>query len=556
MACKGGDDIPTNRPAQKDPFKETFHEAILEKMKNNYDVSAGLFEKCLSMRPENDAVHYALSDVYELMGQKNKSLQYALSAFELDKENKWYQKRCGDLYFDKGDYHKAAEYYAMSIEDEKNIDLKFRYAESLIFSNQFKPAIAILDEIEVEVGFSPHLTLTKHDMYLKLGDEKSAQAELDKLITDDPTNIENRLIVADYFLQTNQLDKGQQAILQALAIDSLHGEAHMMLAGVYIRKGDLKGGFEQLEKGFQSAEVPIANKIGFMSTLQQYAFDGSPDGKIIQEGLGNLYEQIYDEELENDTLHMQYGYFLQGSGQPQKAIEQFEKALEINGDNFQNWLQLMYAQLDIEDYDRMYASSQKAVELFPSQPTVFLLGGMAAYESEHYETAEEWLFYGKDLVVNDNALQAEFQHQLGVLSWKQKEYDQAYFYFSEALRYDNYNGNVYESKALCLQEEGKHKEAMEVVQSALDQAPTNAFFLNLKGTVLAREGQFSAAIQAYENALVYEPNNPKILENYGDALFQNGQEEKAIKKWQEAVDKGGYNVLLIKKLNDKKYYAQ
>ena len=537
-------------------FKSTFHNAMQEKMRDNYDVAAEEFQKCLSMEPDNDAVHYALSDCYEKLKQMEKSLEYAVKAYDLDNSNKWYQLRCADLYFAKGDYHNAAKYYGMSIEEEKNLDIKFRYAESLIFSAQYKEAITVLDELEVETMVSPQLSLTKHDLYLELGDQESADKELKKLIENDPNNIENRIVVADYFLRTNQMQEAEKIANDALEIAPKNGELRLILADIAIRKGDLTTCFNHLEVGFNSADVSLTQKMGLIGNLQQYAFEDSEDGRKIKAGLESLYQIIYTEELQNDTLHAQYGYFLDGIGRPLEAIEQFEKVVKIHPASFDNWMTLIYAQMDIQDYDGMFKSSKEAVELFPAQPVIFLFAGISATESGNFDQSEEWLYYGKGLVVKNPSLDADFQHQLGILSWRQKDYDQAHTYFDEAKRIDAFNGNVFHSKAMCYLDQDKKDEALKVAQEAVDLAPTSAFFLRLKGIVHAKRGEMEDAVRSLESAMMFEPNNPTIIESYGDVLFQSGKVDRALDQWQLAMDKGGYNALLLKKITDKKYYEQ
>ena len=97
---------------------------------------------------------------------------------------------------------------------EKNLDVKFRYAETLIFSHNYKKAIEVMNDIEVETGLSPRLSLTKHDLYLQLKDPEAAQMEIEKFIQDDPANMENRMVIADYFLNTSQPEKLTRSVVR------------------------------------------------------------------------------------------------------------------------------------------------------------------------------------------------------------------------------------------------------------------------------------------------------------------------------------------------------
>ncbi len=273
-SCKGRKDLQEKQMKHpvEDEYRKNFHAGILEKMRGNFDLSEGHFQKCLGINEKSDATHYALSDLYQIMGASEKELFHAQAAYDIDNDNKWYIIKLGELYYKKGDYHKSADYFSKIIEEEKNLDIKFKYAETLIYSNQAKKAISILDEIEVETGKSPHLSLTKHDLYLQLKDEESASQELQALINDNPGNIENRLTIADYFLRTSQEPKAEQVLNGVFEINPLSGEAHMMMADIRLRKSDLEGSFQHLEKGFAQNDVIMSRKIALIQSLEPYSW--------------------------------------------------------------------------------------------------------------------------------------------------------------------------------------------------------------------------------------------------------------------------------------------
>ena len=538
-SCKGGKDVPVKKTPD-DTYRITFHQAIQEKMRGNYDISIELFNKCLEIDPSSDASHFALSDLYEKTGDDAKTMQHANLAYDLDKENKWYILRLAQLYYDIGNYHKSANFFKMIIADEKSLDIKLKYTESLIYSHQYEPAIDIINEIEVETGKTPQLSLTKHDMYLELNKPDLAQKELDELIADDPSNIENRLVIADYFLRTNQMEKAEEVANELVKMAPKNGEVRLMIADIELRKGNLDACFDHLRIGFAEDDVSLSRKLALIGSLQRFAFEDNEDAKVIEKGLSDLYEVVYDEKVQNDTLHAQYGYFLQLQNRPLEAIEQFKKVVDINPNHYDSWIELLYAQYNAQEFGEMFEYTKKAVELFPSQPGIFLLAGISAYKNQDY-------------VVKDMGLTSEFEHQLGVLSWLQKDYKQANKYFDMAMVTDSYNGNAYKSKALCLLEEDKEDEAFKIVDDALNEDPVNSFFLDLKGQLFFKTGKFDQAKKYFENALIYEPKNPDIVEHYGDALFKLGDIDKAIKNWEQARDLGGFSKVLMKKIGERTY---
>ena len=556
-ACKGGKDLQEKEMKfpTEDAYKSNFHAGILEKMRGNFDLAEGHFLKCLTINAQSDAAHFALSDLHELMGKPETAMTHAQQAYDIDPDNKWYVLRLADLNFKKGNYHKASEYFEKVIADEKNIDLKFKYAEALIYSKKQKRAIEMLDEIEVELGMSPNLSLTKHDLYREMGDEEGANKELQKLIEDNPNSIENRLVIADYFLRTNQVAKASIYLDQVLEINPKNGEAQLMLADIALRSNDLTKSLGHLEKGFAEDDVSIGRKINLIKGLEPYAFSANPDAEQLREGLGKLYTIIYDESLENDTLHYSYGIFLRELGEGKKAVDQFEKVTLLNPDNYNAWRQLLFMDYELERFDRMASNGEKAIEVFPAQPDMYLLTAIGYLETQQFDKAEEWLFLGQDLVVNDIGLKAEFVHQKGRLESKKGNYEKALDRYNEARKIDPQNGNVYISITETLLQQSNSEEAMKLVNNALTEAPTNAYLMYAKAKIFFHDKKYERTINQIENALIYNVD-PQFHELKGDAHFQQGEKDKALEEWKKAKETGRDTQLLNKKINDQQYYEK
>jgi len=560
LSCKSTKDSVGEQPVKPNNdqhFKHYFHEAILQKMIGQYDRSIELFEKCLTFDQNSSACYFALSDLYERTGQSQKALEYANKAFQLDKTNKWFALRLADLYHQSGNYHQSANYYALGIGDEEeNLELKFKYAEALIFSNQYAKAIKVMDEIEIETGKIPELSLTKHDMYLALGDKVNAEAELNSLITSNPGNLEYRLIVAEYFLNTNQTEKAKKIANETLVAFPENGASYVILADVELRSGSLTTAFDYLKKAFAKEDVTIDRKLELIWNLAPYAFDGgaNPDAKKIETGLEELFAIIYDPQLKNAQLHYYYGTFLQKQGEKDLALAQFKMVCLLSANDFNAWDQLLNIEYELRAYNDMFEDGKKAVELFPIQPMFYLLTGIGAYESGNYDAAEEYLFLGKDVVVQNNELLAEFYYHLGKVSCLQKQYKEGYRYFEQAKTTYPKLAKAYGSKARFLFLQGDIDEAEKEIKAGLLIDPNNPILLHVQGLLLIKKKNYSEAVKVLEKAAVRDYSNGLILESYGDALYLNGDKEKAISLWIEAEKNGNNSDLLKRKIADKTYY--
>lgn len=528
-----------------------------EKMKGNYDIAIGLFEKCISLDENSHASHFALSDLYERQGNDYKAIEHAEKAYELDKENKWYTLRCADLYYKQGNYHKSAKFFELAIdENEKSLEIKFRYTEALIYSEQPEKAIKMLNEIEVETGVVPEISMTKHDLYLEMGEPEKANAELEKLIEANPGNFEYRIQVIDYFLITGQEDKAEELVNETLQLNPNLGMAHIAMADINLRRGKIEEAFKHMEIAFSKEDVSLDKKLDLIWDLVPYSYQNTDEAPIIDEGLAKLFKLIYDEDLKSDKLHSYYGVFLKYRGELSAAKDQFKIVCTLNPDSYNSWNQLLNLEYELGFYQEMFEDGKKALELFPAQPMIYLLTGIGAYEAGKYTEAEEYLFLGGDLVVQDPELSSEFRYHRGKVHCLQKNYSEGYKYFDEALAILPENVKIYGTYGLFYQEEGKNEQAKQMLDKGILVDPLNPALADSYGTFWFREGNFEKAIEYYKKAIVLEEYNFNYIAHLGDAQFKAGKKDEALANWKKSAEMGNPDALLKKKIADETYYEE
>ncbi|WP_066757419.1 tetratricopeptide repeat protein [Crocinitomix algicola] len=536
-------------------FKIRFHEANSEKIIGHYEKAIELFEACLVYQPEHPAVHFALSDLYETTRNDDKTLYHAQLAYKYDSSNKWYTLRLADLYFGQENYAKTADLYEGIIADEKNIEIKFKYTETLIRAGRNERAISMLNEIEVETGKIPEVSFTKYDLYSRMGLIELAESEMKAFLDDSPTNLENKIIAAEFYMQNNRLKKSSQLINDVIKLDPNNGQAYIMMADIELRQDNVKGAFYNLYKGFKSKEVELDRKLEITRGLIPYAANDKLDYQEMRKGIDTLFSIIYDPELQNAKMHDYYGYYLMVCNKKMEAEKEYAKAVQLNKGSYNNWIQLLNLQNDLHLHKKQLETSQEAMTLFPAQPVFYLFGGIAAKELSEFEQAEEYLFLGKDLVVKDPQLSSEFLYQIGDMNYRMDEPQDGAFYFEQALGIFPSNPSVYLHQSKNLLQQSQLDAALEKVNEGLMKLPKNIKLLELKGDILFQQKLYKTAAENYLKALYDNYYNATILEKYGDALSLNGETEKSVEMWQEAVEFGGSSPLLLKKIENQTYFA-
>jgi len=540
-------------------FRKKFHDANNEKLIGHFEKSIILFNECITMKPEASASYFGLSKVYLQLKNTAQAIDYGQKSYDLNPNNKWYLLHIAELYHSVGNYHKSAQYYNLLFTefDEKNIEYRYQLAEALIYSEQPQKAIDQLNKIELETGKSPELSLTKHDLYNDLKMPKKANLEIVSLLNQYPKDVEIRNQILDYYLQTNQINTAETIAQQILAVDSLNGNAYLGLADIEIRKNNIDKSFDFLEKGFKTGTVNSERKLSLLNGLVQFAFDRKDkNSEQINTRLKPLFIITEKEESDNANFLALYGNYLVLNNKSLKAREKYATVCKLNPADYRAWEGLLNVDYDNALFDSLFMDGTKALEYYPTQPMVYLLTGIGAYESDRFSAAEELLLMGKDYVIKDDELKSEFEYQLGKSYWKSGNKSKGELFITKAIETAPKNAKAYNGFALLLQADNLLEKALLHSNNAIQLSPKSQLYLNTNGEILIDLKKYTEAATILEKAVVIDYTNFKTLENYGDALFLSGNTTDALEIWTESKKAGNDSDLILKKINSKTYYEK
>jgi len=540
-------------------FRKKFHDANNEKLIGHFEKSIKLFNECVVLKPKASASYFGLSKVYLQLKNTTQSIEFGQKAYDLNTNNKWYALHLAELYHSVGNYHKSSKFYSLLFSDfeEKNIEYRYQLAEALIYSEQHQKAIDQMNLIEVETGKTPELSLTKHDLYNDLGKPKEANQEITSLLNKFPDNIEVRSQILNYYLKTNQVNTASAIAEQIIKADSTNGNAYLGLADIEIRKNNIDKSFDYLEKGFNTGNVEPQRKLSLLNGLVQFAFDRKDENATkINNRLNSLFKITETTENSNPDFLSLYGNYLVLNKKPSEARTKFKKVCELNPSDYRAWDGLLNVDYDIKLYDSLFSDGNKAIEYYPTQPMVYLLTGIGAYESNHFSEAEELLKMGKDYVIKDDELKSEFEYQLGKSYWKSGDKAKGELFIKKALLITPDNAKAYNGYANLLVADNKLELALNQSNKSIKIAPNSQLFLNTNGEILIALKRFTLAVQVLKKAVMIDYKNSTVLENYADALFLDGKIVQALEFWKESQKQGNDSKLLSKKIETKKYYEK
>ena len=197
-----------------------FIDAEKEQLLGNYDKAIELFKKFLYDNPDNDVAWYCLAKTYIAQKNYGDALDAIGKAILGDPGNEWYRITQADVLQVQGKNKEAADVYEELIKKQPNTpDFYKQLAYLQVLTGNPKDGLKTLDKLETLIGLTEEIASKKHVIYLGLGDEKKAAAEIQKLIDVYPTKIAYRHKLAEFYDATGNTAAARKVYEQVLIIE-------------------------------------------------------------------------------------------------------------------------------------------------------------------------------------------------------------------------------------------------------------------------------------------------------------------------------------------------
>lgn len=532
-------------------FDYAFFNGQKAKAIENYPLAQQYFEECLRLNNRSAVVIYELARLYEQNKEYNKALVFAKQASTIAPENVWYLSLMAHLFELNGRYQEAATTYEeLCKRDPHDLEKHFYWANALIFNNNLEKAAEVFDLIENQIGVDEDIVLKKQKIYMSLGDMDNAIKEAKKLIKNFPENGRYYSLLAEIYLKKGDKEKAMEVYQKQLEIYPDDPYIHLSLSEFYDKEGNKEKAHEELVKAFQNSELSIDSKVHI--SLSYFTLTGLKEGE--EENMYELGKAMIKAHPNDAKAFSVYGDILYRLDSLNASRNAYRTAVEIDASKYVLWSQILLLDSELNDFKAMLEESEKALELFPAQPSFYLFKGIAANQIKQHEKAVEILNEGIGLVIDNPAMLGQFYSTLGDAYHAMDNHAASDSSFEESLKIDPENVYVLNNYSYYLSLRGENLErAKEMSKKTLEINPSSASFADTYAWILYKMGD-------YENAKVYiekamkngAAENATILEHYGDVLYQLKDSEGALEYWNKAKMYKGGSSLLDQKIQEKK----
>lgn len=532
-------------------YNYAFTEATKQFVFGNFKQAMLLYQKCIEVNPSSAASFYQLSVIFTNVGEIERAIKYSKTAMELNNEEIWYKLNLANLYNMAEKTDSAIYIYKKIVKnDNENIEHKFTLAGLYHKNMEYKEALEILNAIEHDYGITEKVSIQKHQIYKEIGKGNLAEKTIVDLIELDPENVKYYGILAEFYSDAGMDRKAEDIYDKIMKMDGNNALVYMSTAEHYAKKGEYEKAFDYYKKGLDGDGLTINEKIRALIRIitRKEIVDGNED-EIIRIINGLLVKESKNVRLL--TLRADFYVRIKKFGLAEKDLEE---VLKKETENFIIWEQLLYIKSELKKNESLLKYSNKALEKFPEQPSVYMFKGLAEMQLNKSKEAVKSLENGLRRSGENRELKIQFLTFLGDtyrnLGENQKS-DQA---FEEVLRMDPNNLIVLNNYSYYLSLRKERLEAAEKYsRKTIEKEPRNPTYLDTYAWILFNMNDLEGALKYIKKAYDNGGNkNPEILEHYGDILFEMGKKGDALLYWKAAsvLDKSNKDLVEKIRLNE------
>jgi len=346
-----------------------------------------------------------LAAVATLLGNIDEAIEQYECLKHLPSDLNWTRTALAHLYHRKGDYSRAIEEFEVAIAMEpSNWSLVDDEVEALVAEGHIREAIERLESlIEEQPGFAD-LYVRLGDLYSQTGNDEAAMLHYDTALNMQPDYLEAMVKVGTQHLISGRWEEAAEAFFRACQRNE-----QVLINYVGLGVSQLSAGEnEKAMNSFELAATIEPNSTLLLSEMARLQLKSAVSEEFMKSFQDDRDIPVAEISLDHDDLlHKQierhakqvrehpgradvryrYGVLLRGEGRLGEAMEQFEKAMAINGSYVQAIVKLAITHQQLGHTDEAIETFKRALELEPEFVDVHYRLGLLYTDRREFDHA-------------------------------------------------------------------------------------------------------------------------------------------------------------------------
>ena len=545
--------------SQSTRYNYFFLEAIRQQEMGNFAAAFDLLRHARDINPNAPEVYYEIAGYYIDMQNGKAARYYFEKAAELAPDNPAYLEKLGQFYISQANYEQALAAYERLYANNKTREDVLQILYQLYGSqNNYKKMIEVIERMEMLLGSSEQLSLTKMQIFEQMGDKRKAQAELMRLVQKNPLDLNYRIMLGNWFFQNDKKKEAFKEYQAVLKEEPNNAAAQLSLLDYYRDAKNEKVVEELTQKLLESKKTEKETK---MALLRQVIIDNQQsDAKDSLEVI-KLFDRVLSYPQEDADIVMMKAAYLTLKNAPVDSVNKvYEQAIAIEPDNSRARIALIQNIWKEEQYDKVISISCPAQEYNPEEMVFYYFEGFAQYMKKENDAALQTFKKGVAQIKPDSdpnivsdfyAIMGDILHEKGLDKEAFEAYDSCLHWRPENLAaLNNYAYYLSLSK-------NDLKKAEQMSYKTIKKEPANPTFLDTYAWILFLQERYEEANIYIDQAIKNDTTPSGVLfEHAGDIYYHVGKTAEALASWQQALKLGDKSATLKKKIELQKYIVE
>ena len=353
-----------------DAYQEHFFEALKQKGIENYQRAVDNLLECIEMDDSDAILYFELGKNYNNLknfGAAEDALKIAVSKIP---DNEWFLDELYSTYIQQKEYKKAiktvkqlVKYHPSYREDLANIYMQ---------TGDFKEALKVLDELDEELGITKDRDILRNRIYNATGQKKDQIENLEERVDKHPDSEDTYLRLIYRYSESGELKKAFETAKKLLEVNPKSELVHLALYKFYLQEGSNDKAIKSMKTALQSSQINPESKIKVLADFVKFV----AKNQQYEQDLVDVTSMLTKIESSGKTLVELAQYYLL-KGEKQKALNFYEEALQKEEENFGILRNIILLHIDLQQFTQAEQKSAEGLEIFPSQPVLYLANGVA-----------------------------------------------------------------------------------------------------------------------------------------------------------------------------------
>lgn len=390
----------------EDKYQEYFFEALKQKGIENYDRAIEALLQCIKLDDSESAVYFELGKNYVQLKNFGAAERALKKAIAKEPENEWYLDELYGVYYQMDDFDKALKTVKQLVKYHP--DYKEDLASLYYRNEKYKLALRVLDELDAEFGVSRSRDLLRNKIYNANGRDDDRIENLEERVENNPTNEANYLSLIYRYSEQGNTEKAYETAMKLLEQNPNSHLVHLALYKFYLDDNEPQRAISSMKTVLNSTRIKPDAKAKVLKDFVKFV-------KINQEYESDLLEVTGMVAIaEGWKTHAELAQYYLSKGDKALALKHYESAYEKDGDDFEIIKNLQLLRIDLEHYNEVISLSESTLEIYPSQPILYLVHGVALNRLNRPDEAIVVLDTGVDYIIENVKMEADFYTQLSI----------------------------------------------------------------------------------------------------------------------------------------------